>query len=104
MKPSQDLLERIFQSARKARNLDERTKAPYMFSTNVLRALQNRGHCRADSREQDAWERLSLAAIPLGAFVALVSLRLAAPQAPLENVFNAPENVASAVINETIEP
>jgi hypothetical protein len=104
MKPAQDPLERIFNSARKAQKSDERTEAPFMFSANVLRVLQNQGHCQASSTDEDAWERLSLAAIPLGAFVALVSLLLAAPQAPLEDVFNAPENVARSVINETIEP
>lgn len=104
MNPDQDPLERIFKSARKAQKSDERTEAPFMFSTNVLRTLQNQGHCLGTSNEADAWERLSLAAIPLGAFLALVSLLLAAPQAPLEDVFNAPENVARSVINEIIEP
>lgn len=104
MKPHHDPLERIFEGARKAQTSHEQTVAPFMFGTNVLRALRNQGRGPAPSTEPDAWERLSLAAIPIGAFVALVSLLIAASQAPLENIFNDPESVASAVINETIEP
>lgn len=104
MTQNHDPLERIFKGARKAQTSDAQAGMPPLFSTNVLRALRNQGFGATPSGEADAWEHLSLAAVPIGAFVALVSLVLAAYQPPLENTFNEPESVASAMIIETIEP
>ena len=108
MKPEPELIERLFDAARRetARggSIHPPSEAPESLSRNILREIRLIKPRGNQNNMAHSWETLSTAAVSVGALIAIACTIAGRTNEPIDGIFNEPNFIANEFIQQSIEP